>query len=283
MKINIKIKESIKNILKFFILSISKIGKINIQEIAYHQMGILNYENYYLSGEKFFLHTILKKYVDQRQPIFFDIGANTGDYSLELSLEFPDANIYAFEPNPISYRVLQSKVKLLNVHCFNIGLGSSESYLNFYTNKNDLGSSHASIYKEVITDIHKYKNFASFKIITTNLDAFCVENDIGCIDVLKIDTEGNEFDILKGAKNLLLENRINLIQFEFNEMNVISRVFLRDYYLLLDKFDFYRLHTNKLIPLLKYDTSNEIFKFQNILAINKFMKNIRQSLKGQFG
>jgi FkbM family methyltransferase len=267
-----KIKITIKNILKLIILFISKIGRINIQEIAYHQMGILNYGNYYLSGEKFLIHTILKKYIEQRQPVFFDIGANIGDYSIELGLEFPDASIYAFEPNPISYRILQSKVKNLNLKFYNIGFGSSESNLDFYTDKNDLGSSHGSFYKEVLTDIHKYKDLLSLRIKSTKLDTFCVDNDISYIDFLKIDTEGNEFDILLGARKLILEDRIKLIQFEFNEMNVISRVFLRDYFLLLNNFDFFRLHTNKLIPLPEYDTSQEIFKFQNILAINKFMK-----------
>ena len=235
-------------------------------------MGILNYGNYYLSGEKFLIHTILKKYIEQRQPVFFDIGANIGDYSIELGLEFPDASIYAFEPNPISYRILQSKVKNLNLKFYNIGFGSSESNLDFYTDKNDLGSSHGSFYKEVLTDIHKYKDLLSLRIKSTKLDTFCVDNDISYIDFLKIDTEGNEFDILLGARKLILEDRIKLIQFEFNEMNVISRVFLRDYFLLLNNFDFFRLHTNKLIPLPEYDTSQEIFKFQNILAINKFMK-----------
>jgi len=70
----------------------------------------------------------------------------------------------------------------------------------------------------------------------------------------------------------IAENKIKLLQFEFNEMNIISRVFLKDFYSLLRGFDFFRLDTQRLIPLPNYDATNEIFKFQNILAINKLAK-----------
>jgi len=65
------------------------------------------------------------------------------------------------------------------------------------------------------------------------------------------------------------ENNIDIIQFEFNEMNIISRVFLKDYYELLPQYNFYRISSKYLIPMPIYKTENEIFKFQNILAINK--------------
>ena len=67
------------------------------------------------------------------------------------------------------------------------------------------------------------------------------------------------------------------MQFEFNEMNVISRVFLKDFYDLLgDEWDFFRLDTRKLIYLgRRYDSANEIFKFQNIVAIRKSFLPLR--------
>jgi len=269
---NLKFKGLIKKILKFQILYICKIGKIDLLDIAYRQMGVSNFENIYLSGENFLIHNILKKITNAEVPVFFDIGASTGDYSLELISGFPEANIYSFEPNPFTFKTLESKVNNSNIRCFNIGLGQTPRHQKIYTYNKDLESQHASILKEVLTEIHKINDISSFEIELTTLDTFCEKYNIYLIDFLKIDTEGNEFDILKGAKNLLQENRIRLIQFEFNEMNIISRVFLRDYFLLLQNFDFYRLHTSKLIPLTRYNTSYEIFKFQNILAINKSIK-----------
>ena len=95
------------------------------------------------------------------------------------------------------------------------------------------------------------------------------KNNISTIDLLKIDTEGFELEALEGAKQLLSENRISMIQFEFNEVNIIKRRFLKDFNTILTGFDFYRLDENKLIPLNEWQPIHEIFMFQNILAIRK--------------
>jgi hypothetical protein len=68
---------------------------------------------------------------------------------------------------------------------------------------------------------------------------------------------------------MLKENKIKIIQFEFNEPNVANRVFLKDFYQLLPNFSFYRIKIGGLIPLGEYNSKNEIFRYQNILAINK--------------
>jgi len=65
----------------------------------------------------------------------------------------------------------------------------------------------------------------------------------------------------------LSARRIGLIQFEFNELNVLSRVFLKDFYDLLPGYSLYRMDTDRLHPLGDYSPINEIFRYQNILAI----------------
>lgn len=85
---------------------------------------------------------------------------------------------------------------------------------------------------------------------------------------MKVDTEGNEYHVLEGATQLLHNNKVDVIQFEFNEMNVISRVFLKDFYDLLPKHTMYRLDTQRLIPLGDYSPLNEVFRIQNIIAIH---------------
>ena len=96
------------------------------------------------------------------------------------------------------------------------------------------------------------------------------ENDIPFIDFLKIDTEGYEMPCLIGAKESIENNKIKVIQFEFNTMNVYSKVFFKDFDLLSDKYSLYRLIQDGLIPINTYDPiSCELYEFQNILAINK--------------
>lgn len=91
------------------------------------------------------------------------------------------------------------------------------------------------------------------------------------IHFIKIDTEGHELEGLKGALYAIRTRGVRAVQFEFNEMNVISRVFLKDFYDLLgDEWDFFRLDTRKLVSLgSRYDSANEIFKFQNLVAIRR--------------
>lgn len=96
---------------------------------------------------------------------------------------------------------------------------------------------------------------------------------IDYIDLLKIDAEGNELEILKGSSNLLKEGRIGYIFFEFNEMNIISRVFFRDFYKLLSNYEIYRLLPKGLILLKDCPVETELFAFQNILAMNKAKKD----------
>ena len=78
----------------------------------------------------------------------------------------------------------------------------------------------------------------------------------------------HELFVPRGCSNRLQEEPVGVFEFEFNEMNVISRTFLRDFYTALEDFVFYRLRSDGLIPLGKYDARNEIFKFQNIIAIS---------------
>ena len=96
------------------------------------------------------------------------------------------------------------------------------------------------------------------------------EYDISRINLLKIDTEGNELKVLAGGKKTLSANKIDIIQIEFNEMNVVSRTFMRDFVQLLSSYNMYRLLPKSFLPI-KYQrpVKHEIFAFQNIIAIRK--------------
>jgi len=122
----------------------------------------------------------------------------------------------------------------------------------------------------VIEEIFQTDNgVASIEFQMDTIDNFCASKNIENIDFLKMDVEGHELSVLKGAVSLLLTDSIKVIQFEFNLHNVYAHVFLRDFYLVLHNFEFYRLSQNGLIALGGYSTFNEIFVLQNIVAIRK--------------
>jgi len=281
IKVNKKVFWKPKNILKlrlpqiiakFIITRISTTFSIDLISLAYSQAGILNYRNEKESGEYHLISTWLKHFLtiqNVTQPCFLDIGANEGNNCKLLNLFHPFSTIYAFEPNPYTYKqLLLLSSKSPQIIPNNLGVAEIIGSMELFIRENNNSSPHASIYGKVLTDVHGYTDVQKVKIQVITLDSFCEQNDIRQIDFLKIDTEGNELNVLRGSTNSLRNGIIKSIQFEFNEMNVYSRVFLRDFYDLLKDFNFYRLLSKSLLPL-DYSCKHEIFQFQNILAVRK--------------
>lgn len=234
-------------------------------------LGILNFKNSKVSGEKYLVKKILPKLLDKDNPVIFDVGANVGNYTNLVLQHFPNAQIHAFEPQPDNYSHLCNRTKNGNVKFYNIALGNSEKSQILYDISDTAGSAKASHYEEVITEIHK-QNVVKFEVQVKTLDKISDEEGIDYIDFLKIDTEGNDLSVLEGASNLLKNKSIGCIHFEFNEMNIISRVFFRDFRLILNNYEFYRLLPSGLILLSENPLSTELFAFQNIIAIPKNRK-----------
>jgi FkbM family methyltransferase len=261
----------------FIVLTVKALKGTDLLTYAYNNIGILKWENEEISGEKFVIAKILKmKLFEKNGNVFFDVGANIGNYSKTLSAFFPKSQIFAFEPNPNTFKTLQKNSKGNNIKIFQFGFGSQNMHEKMYTYKDDPQSEHASIFKEyknVINEVLAKKETLSFDIEIRTIDSFCEEMGIEHIDFIKIDTEGYEYEVIKGSGKLLKENKIGIIQFEFNVANILSRTFLKDFYdLLSTQYNFYRVDTERLISLGSYDSTNEIFKFQNILVINKTLE-----------
>jgi hypothetical protein len=126
----------------------------------------------------------------------------------------------------------------------------------------------ASGNREVYSKIYQSNNIKTIACQADTVDNFCKTNGIDHIDFLKIDTEGNELNILKGARKLLETENIDVIQFEFNEMNILSKTFIKDFEDLLPNYDLFRIRSRGLIPIANVSSQNLIFMFQNIVAIN---------------
>jgi FkbM family methyltransferase len=162
---------------------------------------------------------------------FIDVGAKG---TLEYINAFESiTRIHAFEPNPEACKQLQlryqsSAFKKLVIN--ELGLYSSSGSLNFNVSNNAESSSLLS------RDVENYKNhycafpdFTSWEkgmttkkavnINTLTLDTYG-EKTINGIDYLKIDTEGTELEVLKGAKHLLTACKIQLIKVEVSTVAI---------------------------------------------------------------
>ena len=238
----------------------------NVVKIGLKGLGFLFSHEPESNGEISFLKKVIHEFMVQS---IFDVGANEGNYSKQcLDLGFK-GTIHCFEPHPKTYISLRSTLEKLPVTIYNVGFSDIEGTANIFDHKVGDGSEHASLFEGVIQSIHKDET-VMHEIELTTIDSFLAKNSISHIGLLKIDTEGNEFNILLGAKNALKNRMIDIIHFEFNEMNTISRVFMKDFVEYLTNYDLYRLLPHGYLKI-NYENPllNEIFSYQNIVAVRK--------------
>ncbi len=130
-------------------------------------------------------------------PVIFDCGANIGLYSINLAKLYPEASIHAFEPLEYNFNLLKKNADLngFKIISFNQnGVGEKPETLKIkFGNK----KSGASIY------VDEYNNAGTEDIQIVRLDDYCDSKQIDHIDLLKIDVEGGELKVLKGAKEIL--------------------------------------------------------------------------------
>jgi FkbM family methyltransferase len=246
----------------------------NLLSAAHSAMGVGNWGNVKVSGEDLFVRDMLPCLLNSSSEsplILFDVGANKGEYCGLLRDCFPKARIYAFEPNRKAFTVLEEKCAKAKIQMLNFGFSSHDETAMLSVPQSNLSSSHGTLHSDVYQVIHHSKEKTVFEEVKLRtVSGFAQEAGIHTIDFLKIDTEGHELAVLKGCRELLTNGSIKVVQFEFNQMNVISRVFLRDFHELLDaRYDLFRIASKVLVPLNPYNTRNEIFVFQNIVAVLK--------------
>jgi FkbM family methyltransferase len=238
-------------------------------QIGVRGLGILNYENPYLTGEHHVLSHLSQHASAGDDLVIFDVGANVGVYSDMVKKLYPHARVYAFEPHPTTFVTLDQHAEQNGYKAFNLGLDKLPGEVTLFDRSDILGSAHASQYPDVIEHIHGQAPLA-VPVLMTTVDQFAEAQGVSRIHLLKIDTEGNEFNVLLGARRLIQDGMVDLIQFEFNTMNVVSRVFIADFMSLLSSYDLYRMLPYGLVDLATMGTTErEIFGFQNILAIRR--------------
>ena len=230
-------------------------------------LGVLNYRNSKESGETNFLEKVLGCYYGsglRNGGVILDVGANVGDYSRAILTIAPTAQIYCFEPHPDNLRHLEAALGG-RVTVVPAAVGSRRGTAELYDYAGGTGSSHASLHKDVFEKLRQQPH-QSLCVNVITIDEFVEQHNIAAISLLKVDVEGHELEVFRGASKVIRERRIDTVHFEFNEMNVITRVFLADFFALLPGFAFYRLLPDGWIPITDRPMEN-VFAFQNIVAV----------------
>ena len=237
-----------------------------LHELSLRGMGVLNYENDRVSGERYTLERALAGRA-AASPVVLDVGANVGSYARSVMQLCPSARVFAFEPHPLTFRSTASAAEAAGFTAVNAGCGAEIGRMTLYDYAGSQdGSEHASLYVDVIEDIHGGRP-TGHDVEVTTIDAFVAARGIERVRLLKVDTEGHEAAVLRGARATIAAGAIDLVQFEFNEMHVASRTFFRDFLELLPGYRLHRVLPDGWVPLDYAAVTCEIFAFQNILAV----------------
>lgn len=205
--------------------------------------------------------------------VIFDVGANVGTYALLLldNIKCAGLKIFAFEPSTEAFSKLERNVAgRKNISPWNLGLGEEDGLATLFYDSP--ASTLASVYKRRLDHLNIAVGLNEDVRMRT-IDSFCGENGIDRINFLKLDVEGHELSVLKGAKRMMESGAIDFIQFEFGGCNIDSRTYFQDmFYLLKPRYDIYRVLKNGLYPVREYMETHEIFITTNYLAENKHLR-----------
>ncbi|MGV0795030.1 FkbM family methyltransferase [Mycolicibacterium sp. XJ1819] len=132
----------------------------------------------------------------------FDVGANEGQTAIQLALAFREARIDSFEPARETYNKLVKRVDWnKRIHCHQLALAAESGTSKMMT---DTDYSHS----------FRMDGSGTETVVTTTASEFCSEHNIDTVNLMKVDTEGYDLEVLKGAEDLIKEHRIDLIQVE---------------------------------------------------------------------
>lgn len=168
--------------------------------------------------EKFFIRQkeFIRRLEIGRDPLIFDVGANIGQSIEGYRRLFPECKITSFEPLPDCFGTLVRQFGGTDgISLENLALAETEGVRTFYSTRCKSASSLLEpdpiIRKKSVKGNYDYDKI---EVKTGTLDSYCKRNGVTEIDILKIDVQGAELSVLKGADSLLKNGAIRLIYSE---------------------------------------------------------------------
>ena len=226
--------------------------------IKFLTLNILNFFDFFHQKK---IINFLKKRNIYGFDIFLDIGAHKGESIKLFASNFDISTIYSFEPNPISFQFLiknfhtiKNKFKNTNIILENFALGSSNQKIllkqiseSSSSTLRDLNEN-SKYFKKKIFFLKNSINQNFFKEVAVNqilLSNYINKKDIQKIDFIKIDTEGYELEVLKGAKDILIKTSYILFEHHYDDM-IVKNYFFSDIHNFLKENNFKQIYKSKM-------------------------------------
>ena len=209
--------------------------------------------------------TLLRKLIEP-QSYYFDVGANIGLMSVPILKDIPGCHVISFEPSPNALPYLLRTLSESDYRdrwtVVGQALGGASADTQFCINEPGLGAF------DGIQDTHRVKSKSTISVSMTTLDLVWREIGKPKVSMIKIDVEGSELEVLKGATDCLQQDK-PFVLLEWNSTNLkANRV---DPYLLLDfaqTHDYAIFSVNELLlPVVNRATLH----LQMLLGIENFI------------
>ncbi len=270
-----------KKIIQVFLSGIFKFskGKKGLYGLYYHvlikTLDILEFGNGGQPESSGEIHVLKKIKTYTTNPTIFDCGANKGQYSnLCLKEIGQGAVIHCFEPSSKTFVKLKENLgNKKNIILNNAAVGEKRTKMKLFSDGDT--SIHSALIQHDLTH-HQLNMQEQEEVDVITIDEYCLEKKITKINLLKLDIEGYEYFALLGAKRILNDETIDMIQFEMGKTNIDSRTYFKDFYkLLINGYKFYRILTwgIKALPE-EYTELNELFYCCNYLAVSRSRKEL---------
>jgi FkbM family methyltransferase len=207
-----------------------------------------------------------------------DVGANVGEWLELVAGTAADCRFsaLAFEPSQSAFAILQQRFGSdPNVQLFGLALGDEPGVLSFFE---ETAAGKGSTFVPGFLRVPG----ASRAVEVTTLDQAVSERGWHHVDLLKIDAEGYDLRVLRGAKHLLAMRRIGIVQFEYNRSWQLVGDTLHAAYALLESSG-YRVYVLKRDGLfeLNYRLYEEYFEYTNFVALSPAsLPHFKEYLRG---
>ncbi len=206
--------------------------------------GRLDFPNGLIENGETLVQRSAIKFKEKKQFIAIDCGANKGEWTHLLYDEFlSNANheqslaIYSFEPSLYTYEKLLTTIKNINISS-NVETFPINKALSNYEGQAKLNIVHPGAGVNSLVETQDNLVSDKEKVELTTLDIFTKKENISYIDLLKIDAEGHDPIVINGAHDLISEQKIGIIQFEYNWRWIYGNHLLYDIFKSLTKYSY---------------------------------------------
>ena len=183
---------------------------------------------YVVEDMRVFNSYLTQTFKNKEVEVIFDVGACHALESVELSKKYPNAKVYTFEANPVSYNVcLENTEGYDSITVINEAVNDYDGICKFYpmdkektiTTWEDGNQGASSLYRAngQYDFIEKYVQY-EIEVPCTRLDTFCEKNGIDKIDIIWMDLQGAELKALQSLGPLLDTVQIIHTELEMNPM-----------------------------------------------------------------